>query len=124
MRAMRAMRAMRKMRKMRRAFTLVEVLIVIAIIGLLAAIAIPSFQRAKENARRKELGLPPLQPGEPISSTVVTSDVSTRFKWVEYHSDSHVLYVIQDTLTGQEYLASYGYSFTPMPKLPNRLETP
>jgi prepilin-type N-terminal cleavage/methylation domain-containing protein len=34
-------------------FTLVEIMIVVAIIGLLAAIGIPSFQKARDNARTK-----------------------------------------------------------------------
>lgn len=36
----------------RSAFTLVEIMIVVAIIGLLAAIAVPNFVRAREDARR------------------------------------------------------------------------
>ena len=41
----------RSTRKVRRGFSLVEIMIVVSIIALLAVIALPSFLRAREQAR-------------------------------------------------------------------------
>lgn len=46
---------MRSLNKARRAFTLIEILIVVVILGILAAIVIPQFTDASEEAQRSNL---------------------------------------------------------------------
>ncbi len=44
-----------KNRNSKKGFTLVEIMIVVVIIGLLAAMAIPAFQKVRENSRRSAI---------------------------------------------------------------------
>lgn len=53
----------------RKAFTLVEIMIVIVIIGLLAAMAIPAFQKVKQNSLEKR----------------IATGTASRDDWVEYN---------------------------------------
>ncbi|GAB4273273.1 MAG TPA: pilus assembly protein [Opitutae bacterium] len=41
--------------KIRKGFTLVEIMIVVVIIGLLAAMAVPAFNKVREESRRKAI---------------------------------------------------------------------
>ena len=70
--------------RQRKNFTLVEIMIVVAIIGLLAAIAIPSFMKARESAQEnacvenlRQLDSAAQQPalnGEDVNNVTVLDD--------------------------------------------------
>ena len=79
------------MKNTRSGFTLVEIMIVVAIIGMLAAIAIPSFMRARttsqknaciNNLRQIEASKEQwaLENRKPQGATVVTTEVDTFMK--------------------------------------------
>lgn len=53
----------------RKAFTLVEIMIVIVIIGLLAAMAIPAFQKVKQNSLERR----------------ISTGTASRDDWVQYN---------------------------------------
>ena len=86
------------MKKHKKGFTLVEIMIVVAIIGLLAAIGIPSFQRARANsiAKAKENNVRiiegaveewAMENGKTDGSAVAASDIYTYIKGASAATD-------------------------------------
>ncbi|MFA4944509.1 MAG: type II secretion system protein [Lentisphaeria bacterium] len=71
----------------RRAFTLVEIMIVVAIIGLLAAIAIPSFIKARETSRKNACINNLRQIDGAIQQYIIENNLSEVADVPEYDSD-------------------------------------
>ncbi len=117
----------------RRAFTLVEILIVVVILGILAAIVVPQFAQASDEARkgttiheleklRRAVGvyqarndnvLPPVEEGDGTWGPLVDGDGEYLSRaplnpWVG--SDSGRLIIIGDT-PDAEYQTDYGWIF-------------
>lgn len=91
-----------------KAFTLVEVMIVVAIMGLLAAIAIPSFVRAKQVAEGRQTGTVPAGCYYPVAAQ---SNDYYRFNVTKYCNEYEI---VEDLVTGHRYLAKANYGITPL----------
>lgn len=83
-------------------FTLVEIMIVVAIIGLLAAIALPSWHRARENAQLKGIAnnlriLEAAKSQWAIESKKSTTEPVTTSQLTDYLKNNTVVPVVQET---------------------------
>lgn len=68
--------------KMNRAFTLVEILIVVVILGILAAVVIPQFVNASDEAQVGNVGLSSGRSAPRFSSSVPSRTPTTSRCWL------------------------------------------
>jgi prepilin-type N-terminal cleavage/methylation domain-containing protein len=83
-------------------FTLVEIMIVVAIIGLLAAIALPSWHRARENAQLKSIAnnlrmLEAAKSQWALEGKKGTTEPVTTSQLTDYLKNNTIVPVVQET---------------------------